>query len=161
MDVSPPDARVCLTTAPAAADLAVLRAGMRRFECALVPGLADASQDVPLAVLARDGQGRVVGGIEASVYWDGLDIALLWVEERWRGHGLGSRLLARAEDFAHRRGAVVAFLKTVAARRFYERAGYHVYGALEDRPIGTVLYHMKKRLDARPAGSHGTGSGSG
>jgi hypothetical protein len=24
---------------------------------------------------------------------------------------------------------------------------YEVYGVLEDRPIGTVLYHMKKRID--------------
>lgn len=24
---------------------------------------------------------------------------------------------------------------------------YEMYGVLEDRPIGTVLYHMKKRID--------------
>ena len=49
--------------------------------------------------------------------------------------------------YARENGAVVSFLRTVDAKEFYEKFGYQVYGQLEDRPIGTVLYHMKKRLD--------------
>ena len=33
-----------------------------------------------------------------------------------------------------------------ASKEFYEKLGYSIYGVLEDRPIGTLLYHMKKRL---------------
>jgi hypothetical protein len=54
-----------------------------------------------------------------------------------------------AEKYAKGNGAVVSFLKTVDAKEFYEKNGYQVYGLLEDRPIGTVLYHMKKRLDEK------------
>ncbi len=44
-------------------------------------------------------------------------------------------------------GAVISFLKTVEATGFYEKYDYQVFGILEDRPIGTLLYHMKKQLD--------------
>jgi hypothetical protein len=33
------------------------------------------------------------------------------------------------------------------AKDFYESLGYTVFGVLEDRPVGTRLLHMKKRLD--------------
>jgi histone acetyltransferase (RNA polymerase elongator complex component) len=56
-------------------------------------------------------------------------------------------LLTEIENIARSKGAVVGFLKTVAAREFYQRNGYEVYGVLEDRPIGSKLFHMKKRLD--------------
>lgn len=72
---------------------------------------------------------------------------MLWVSETVRRRGVGSRLMRQIEDEGRRRGAVVAFLKTVTAREFYEACGYEVFGVLEDRPIGTRLFHMKKRLD--------------
>lgn len=59
-------------------------------------------------------------------------------------------LLEKAEAIGASNGAVVAFLKTVDAKQFYERHGYEVYGVLENRPIGTHLYHLKKRL-VKPA----------
>ncbi|NYH11673.1 hypothetical protein [Pseudomonas moraviensis] len=55
-------------------------------------------------------------------------------------------LLEKAEATGTNNGAVVSFLKTVDAKQFYEQHGYEVYGVLEDRPIGTNLYHLKKRL---------------
>ena len=61
--------------------------------------------------------------------------------------GESYRLLSEAESFARENGAVIAFFKTVEARVFYEKHGYQVYGVLEDRPVGTQLFHMKKRLD--------------
>ncbi len=52
--------------------------------------------------------------------------------------------------FGIENGAVISFLKTVEAKDFYQKLGYEVYGVLEDRPIGTSLYHMKKRLTKYP-----------
>jgi GNAT superfamily N-acetyltransferase len=89
----------------------------------------------------------VIGGVRGNIYWDGIEVELLWVDDAPRRRGIGQALMQRAEAFARERGAVVAYLRTVDARPFYERIGYTVYGVLEDRPIGTVLYHMKKRLD--------------
>lgn len=121
----------------------------RRFDAFLssrFPGLADESEDRKFLFSAIEGEG-FAGGITGNVYWNGLEIDTLWVEEKYRGRGVASDLLAAAESYARENDAVIAFLKTVEAKGFYERHGYQVYGVLEDRPIGTVLFHMKKRLD--------------
>jgi GNAT superfamily N-acetyltransferase len=108
--------------------------------------LPDESEDRRFLFSAHE-ELEFVGGISGSVYWDGLEIDTLWVAENYRGRGLGIRLLTEAEKYAREFGAVISFLKTVDAKEFYQKYGYQVYGQLEDRPIGTVLYHMKKRLD--------------
>ncbi|WPZ34960.1 GNAT family N-acetyltransferase [Thalassobaculum sp. OXR-137] len=142
-----PDFQFELTTTPAAADLATVKAGMWRYVQSRLPGLPDESEDVSAALFARTADGTVIGGVQGNVYWNGLEVEQLWIEETHRRLGLARDLMTRLEDFARRHGAVIAYLRTVDARPFYERIGYAVYGTLEDRPIGTVLYHMKKRLD--------------
>ena len=139
--------RVELTLTPAAADVAAVDAGMRAYELSVLPGLPDESADVAVHAFARDDDGRLLGGVRAKCFWDGVEIDVLWVDDGARRRGVGSALMAAVEDEGRRRGAVVAYLKTVMAREFYERLGYEVFGVLEDRPIGTLLFHMKKRLD--------------
>ena len=60
--------------------------------------------------------------------------------------GIATSLIGRVEQFARERGPVIAFLKAVQAKAFYERLGHEVSGVLEDRPIGTLLYHNEKRI---------------
>ena len=75
-----------------------------------------------------------------------MEIDTLWVLEGQRLKGIGKKLVKKAEKLAKENGAVISFLKTVEAKDFYEKQGYEVFGILEDRPIGTLLYHMKKRI---------------
>jgi GNAT superfamily N-acetyltransferase len=140
------DFTIDLTSAPDAADLAAVKAGMWGYIRSRLPDLPDESEDVPAAVFAQDGAGAIIGGVQGKVYWNGLEVELLWVDEAWRRRGVAGELMEKLEAFARQHGAVIAYLRTVDARPFYERIGYEVYGVLEDRPIGTVLYHMKKRL---------------
>ena len=111
------------------------------------PNLPPESEDKLFLVSARSESGELIGGILANCSWDGLEIDTLWVSDKERGNGLGSGLVSKAEAFGISNGAVIAFLKTIDAKAFYTKLGYEVYGVLEDRPIGTLLYHMKKRLD--------------
>lgn len=138
-----------ITTKPNPEDLKVVTDGMRAYEVSRLPDLPDESEDIHLAAFARDDADAICGGIKANVYWNGVEIDVLWVSEDHRGQDIGSALIRQVEDFARDKGAVVAYLKTVDARGFYESCGYEVYGTLEDRPIGTILYHMKKRLRPR------------
>ena len=131
---------------PTQQELEILNAKFHEFVVSKFPGLPDESEDRGFLFSAYD-QERFVGGISGNVYWDGLEIDTLWVDRDMRRKGLGRQLLAMAENFARENGAVIAFLKTVDAQYFYEKNGYLVYGRLEDRPIGSVLLHMKKRLD--------------
>jgi GNAT superfamily N-acetyltransferase len=136
-----------VTVAPAPEDVEAVRAGMRAYELSVLPGLPDESDDVAVHAFVRSDDGELLGGVLANVFWDGVEIDTLWVADGSRRRGVGAALMLAIEDEARRRGAVVAHLKTVMAKGFYERLGYSVYGVLEDRPIGTQLFHMKKRLD--------------
>ena len=132
--------------APTEKDLAELNHHFRGFVLSQLPGLPDESEDKQFLFSAYE-KLQFIGGISGSVYWNGLEIDTLWVDENCRGRGVGQQLVEATEGYARDNDAVVAFLKTVDAKAFYEKMGYQVYGVLEDRPIGTVLYHLKKRLD--------------
>ena len=132
--------------APDADQLLPLRRHFHQYALSRIPDLPDESQDRLFLFNAFEGD-RFIGGINGNVYWNGLEIDILWIDEAFRGRGHGRALLQAAEDFAREHAAVVAFLKTVEAAGFYQKLGYQVFGTLEDRPPGTVLYYLKKRLD--------------
>jgi hypothetical protein len=46
-----------------------------------------------LAIFVRDGTRTIVAGLVGDTYWGWLSIALLWVEQGLRQHGIGTRLL--------------------------------------------------------------------
>ncbi len=106
------------------------------------------ADDQPVKFVARDSTGVVVGGILGHTRWRWLYIAKLWVDERARGHGLGRRLMAAAEDLARSRGCTDVSLDTFEyqARPFYEKLGYELFGTLEGYPPGSRQYYLRKRL---------------
>lgn len=120
-------------------------------------GLADYNRDVigkgvyeyeELRIFLRDADGRVAGGILGESYWGWLHINIFWLEEAARRQGLGSRLLAMAEDEGRRRNCKYAFLDTLSfqARPFYEKNGYELFATQEDYPLGHTRYFLKKEL---------------
>ena len=144
------DLRITTETDPAPADAETVRAGLLAFDVARAgdQGIA------PVAVFARDAEGRVVGGLLGIIMWEWLYVRNFWLPEELRGVGTGSRLLRAAEEHAAARGCRGVYLETLEyqARPFYERHGYEVYGVLEDFPPGSRKYHLRKRLAPEPPG---------
>lgn len=138
--------RIETTFNPKEQDRKQLKESFRLYDLSVIPGLPSEDEDQLVAVYLRRDDGTIGGGVEANIYWDGVEIELLWVSEELRGAGFGTRLMQEVEQQAKGKGAGIAFLKTGESRKFYESLGYEVFGILEDRPIGTKLYHMKKRL---------------
>lgn len=104
----------------------------------------------PLAVLVKDGAGKVTGGLWGHTGYDWLFTQLLVVPESLRRCGVGTRLLQTAETEALHRRCHAAWLDTFdfQARGFYERLGYRCFGELADYPRGHARYFMQKRLAA-------------
>jgi ribosomal protein S18 acetylase RimI-like enzyme len=103
----------------------------------------------PLHVWLLDEAGELAGGLVGHTWTSWLHVTYLWVDERWRGAGLGSRLLAEAETVARtERGCTAARLETwdFQAPGFYRKQGYEVVCVIPDYPPGITEYTLTKRL---------------
>ncbi|PPQ31577.1 hypothetical protein CCR94_08480 [Rhodoblastus sphagnicola] len=115
------------------------------------------------ALVARDGAGARIGGVNGVIHWRWLYIAQFYVAPRARRAGLGRALLARAESLARAKNCVGIYLDTFspAARAFYERGGFVIAGRIENFPPGAARVFLSKgfgRSDTFPL-SQRAGSG--
>jgi GNAT superfamily N-acetyltransferase len=101
-----------------------------------------------LIVSLRDDDGRLVGGLYGWTWGGCAFVDLLWVDEAWRRTGLGSRLLASAEDEARSRGCTQVLLSThtFQAPDFYAARGYRETGRFADYPHGSAQIQLAKTL---------------
>jgi GNAT superfamily N-acetyltransferase len=106
------------------------------------------AKHVPLWLFARDTAGKVQGGVRGQTYWSWCSIDVLTVAEPYRRQGIGSRLLAKAEEIARARGCVGIRLDTASfqAPDFYARHGYVEFGRIDDYPSGHTRIWLMKRL---------------
>ena len=121
-----------------------LRTSLYRFNVETT-GLDDGDL---LVVELLDEAGERVAGLFGWT-WGGTGfVDLLHVEAGHRGRGLGSRLLATAEDEARRRGCgqVVLATHTFQAPDFYAARGYVEAGRVEGYPAGHAQVHLVKQL---------------
>jgi len=103
-----------------------------------------------LCVVARDSDDALMGGIYGEIYWGWLNILAIWVTPQLRRHGLGTQLLARAEAEASAKGCHGAYLDTFTFQsvELYTRAGYEIFGTLEQFPNGHSRHFLRKPLHA-------------
>ncbi|HWI25836.1 MAG TPA: GNAT family N-acetyltransferase [Stellaceae bacterium] len=126
----------------------------RSVQEVILPGLVAFNQAQrlsdwrPLGVLARGAEGAVLGGLAGSTAWGWLYIQYFWLPDGLRRCGLGSAILARAEEEARARGCHAVWLDTFSfqAPGFYLRRGYALFGALEDYPPGHRRFFLQKQL---------------
>jgi GNAT superfamily N-acetyltransferase len=131
-------------TQPAQDPFAALNALLNEYNI----GHVGPARHVPLWLFARDPAGKVQGGVRGQTYWSWCSIDVLAVAEPYRRQGIGSRLLAKAEDIARARGCLGIHLDTVSfqAPAFYSRNGYSEFGHIEDYPPGHTRHWFMKRL---------------
>ena len=116
----------------------------------IVPRETDADEEEFVLKIENE-DGEIIGGCIAEAYeyhWSRMFLNTLWVEERWRRHGLGSVLLREVERIAKEKGCRVVTLGTASymARPFYEKHGYTVFTTLE-MANGFISYSLVKYLD--------------
>ena len=108
----------------------------------------DEHDDIPLGKKLVDKDGRLIAGIIGEVDgWNSFDIDVIWVEEPYRNHGLGSFLLREIEREAKENGACIVFANAGDWNAgFFYKNGYTMKGELEDYPKGHSAYELEKRL---------------
>ena len=93
---------------------------------------------------------NVIGGCIVNIHaWGRAVLAQLWVDERYRHHGLGSMLIRATEDAAREKGCYYLCLGTMdfQAKPFYEKHGFRVFTVNKDIPMGHKSWSLCKRLD--------------
>ena len=133
-----------ITDSATPAERDVVEAGLNEYNLRFAPP----HQYRRLCVFLRDARGAVAGGLTGGTFWGWLHIELLWLPEDARRQGLGTRVMAAAEDEARRRGCRHVFVDTISfqALPFYLKLGYTQWGQLDDFPAGHTRYFLQKAL---------------
>ncbi len=116
----------------------------------IVPREVDAETE-KFVLKVENEDGEIIGGCVAEAYeyhWSRMFLDLLWVDERWRHQGIGSKIIREVERIAGEKGCRVVTLGTASymARPFYEKHGYTVFTALK-KTNGFISYSLVKYLD--------------
>src|SRR3984885_13944378 len=101
--------RIEITDAPRKEDEAFVIAQTRKYN-----GAFTENDHRSLCVFARDEAGNIIGGLTGRTYWQYLEIAFLWVDEKRRGEGYAAKPIKTAEAEARERGSERVFLDTLS-----------------------------------------------
>ncbi|MDE5437128.1 GNAT family N-acetyltransferase [Elizabethkingia meningoseptica] len=94
-------------------------------------------------------QHEIIGGIIGRSLWGTLEIKRLAVHPDYRHKGIGSKLIAAAEEEAKKRQCGYLSLNTFSyqAPEFYEKMGFKKIGTEKDFPRGFERYFYQKKID--------------
>ena len=136
---------ITLTDAPDDDESAAITDGLRAYNEAQA-GYSDSRE---LAILVSDPETKkVVGGLLGRTSLGLLRVERFFLPEGLRRDGLGSRILATAEEEGRRRGCTRAVLSTLhfQAPGFYLKQGWEVAARIECEQPGHTRFHMTKKL---------------
>ena len=116
----------------------------------IVPREVDAEVE-EFVLKVENENGEIIGGCIAEAYeyhWSRMFLNTLWVDERYRHHGIGSMIIREVERIAREKGCRVVTLGTASymARPFYEKHGYTVFTTLK-KANGYISYSLVKYLE--------------
>ncbi|NKJ92090.1 GNAT family N-acetyltransferase [Rhizobium leguminosarum bv. viciae] len=100
------------------------------------------------AIVWRE-NGALIAGITASVSFSVLFIGNLWVAKSLRLGGIGTKLMAAAEEEGRRRAAVAACVDTLSTQApdFYPKLGYVEFGRISGhaggRPVDRIWFRKE------------------
>ena len=126
-------------------DAKIIAMGLEEFCVQTVP---DNHEYIALSKKLVDKDGRIVAAVIAGVEEDDTaDIDGIWVEEPYRGRGVGTYLMGVIERELKKNGAYVILTDGCDwVADFFFKNGYTARGELADYPKGHAAYELEKRI---------------
>jgi GNAT superfamily N-acetyltransferase len=108
----------------------------------------DATKRQQLGFKLEDSEGHLIAAVAGRTFGHWFYLESLWLDEKVRGKGVGSKLLIEAETLAKARGCSFVILDTLdfQAKPFYERHGYQLEWTQTNYPFTGCKHFMTKRL---------------
>ena len=103
---------------------------------------------ITIRLVARDDTGQVLGGLLAWTTLRNMILDGVWVDESYRGRGLGARLMMEAEQIARNAGCIACqtYSFSFQAPGFFQKLGYVTYGVSDGYPPPTTESYFIKRF---------------
>jgi ribosomal protein S18 acetylase RimI-like enzyme len=127
--------------------LRIIRKGMGAYTRMYDREVREEYPRVESKLVIKDGDLRVIGGIQTETILGVLYINHFWIEEAYRCRGYGRDLLMEAERVAREAGCISGLASALSFQSpgFFQRLGYEVFGVSDGYPGEILEYHMIKR----------------
>ena len=126
-------------------EMGIVHAGLGRY---VDEHIGNKRDGIGIKLVIRDSADDVIGGLLAFTTMRNLVIELVWLDERYRGRGLGRKLILEAERIATEHGciAVQASALSFQSPEFLRRMEYTVFGMSDGYPDPVKEYYLIKRF---------------
>ena len=101
----------------------------------------------PVAFVAID-DNRMVGMVVGQLFWGALHVKYVFVNEHYRGEGLGVRLMEQVIAYGCINKCPFAFVETMSfqALGFYQKLGFQLELTRSGYAHGTSFHYLRKDL---------------
>jgi ribosomal protein S18 acetylase RimI-like enzyme len=140
-----PDSRgLYLTTEVNEADKKILHDGLHRH---VIKYVGEGYLGTKIKLIIKDQEGQLTGGLSAWTTLSNLIFETIWIDERFRGKGLGSVLMLEMERIARQAGCIAsqAYCFSFQAPGFFQKMGYTVLGISNGYPAPVEEYYLIKK----------------
>ncbi len=102
----------------------------------------------PFALLAYEGE-KMIGSIIGKIFFNWLHLDLVWVDEAYRGKGMGRELLSAARKQAEtmKLTGIETWTQSWQAPEFYKKQGYEEFAVIDDFTPGRKRHAFRLYLE--------------
>lgn len=111
--------------------------------------VGDGHKGIKIKFVVRDQAGEFVGGLSAWTTLQNLIFDYIWIEERFRGKGLGRTMMLEMEKIARESGCIASQASCFSfhATGFFEKMGYKILGISNGYPPPVNELYLIKKYD--------------
>lgn len=102
----------------------------------------------PIAFIANNKDGVFAGAVVVEMFWGALHIKYVYVEEKYRGRGIATKLMENALNYGRKNQCPFAFVETMSfqALGFYQQIGFELEFTRSGYKCDTSFHYLRKNL---------------